>query len=204
MVMMMARKTNVPALIEAEIVSTIVHWCDLVGDLMTSEAARRITEHNILQRLQAGTLATTTVIAMAEAGHQGADIALRTYAATFIDAGREPELSAQVRAYAVRSLLRPVVTYPKGRKVIDTWTRDIGIAVMVTLAAARWSMPATRGRTTEEPAAAYFVSLALRKRGIAKLKEQQVARIYREHTALAARLAAPFEEFSKGAGKCAE
>jgi hypothetical protein len=201
--MMMARKTNVPALIEAEIVDVIAHWCDLVGPAMTSEAARRIIEHNILQRLQAGTLATVMVIEMAMAGHEGADIALRTYAATLIDNGREAELSAQVRAYAVRALVRPPVTYPRGRNIVNTWTRDVGIAVMVSLAAERWGMPATRGRATEEPAAAYFVALALRKRRIAKLKEQQVSRIYREHNALAARLAAPFEILPKGVGKCA-
>ena len=46
--MMMARKTNVPTLVEVEIVNTIAHWCDLISAVMTSEAARQITEHNIL------------------------------------------------------------------------------------------------------------------------------------------------------------
>ena len=191
----MPRVTNVPAPVEAEIIDGIAHWCELVGPVMTSEAARRIIEQNICERLQAGTIATATVIEMAMAGHEGADLALRAYAATLMDERRE--LSAQVHAYVVRSLLRPFVTYPKGRKVIDTWTRDIGIAVMVDLAAQRWSMPPTRGRTTEDPAASYFVALALRRQGIAKLKEQQVSRIYREHGRLAARLAAPFEVFRK-------
>jgi hypothetical protein len=61
--------------------------------------------------------------------------------------------------------------------------------VMVDVAANRWSLPPTRGYDTEEPSAAYFVSLVLRKRGH-KLKEQQVNRIYRDHNKLAARLAA--------------
>jgi hypothetical protein len=178
MAAMTKRVTNVLPTVEAEVVDTISQWCELVGPAMTADAARKIIEHNICERLQAGTLATATVIAMADAGHQGADLALRAYAATFIDHGREAELSAQVRAYVVQSLLRPFVTYPKGHNVIDTFTRDIGIAVMVSLAAERWAMPPTRGRSTEDPAAAYFVALALRQRGIAKLKEQQVSRIY--------------------------
>jgi hypothetical protein len=96
------RVTNVPALIEAEIVGTIEHWHDLVAAAMTAEAGRRIIQSDIFRRLLAGTIETAWVIAAADAGHQGADLALRTFAATFIDQGREPELSAQVRAIRPR------------------------------------------------------------------------------------------------------
>ena len=85
-------------------------------------------------------------------------------------------------------MLRAPSTYPRGKNFLDTFTRDIGIAVMVEVAAARWSLPPTRGRSTEEPSAAYFVSRALCK--TIKLKEQQVNRIFRDHNKLAARLAA--------------
>jgi hypothetical protein len=185
----MARRTAVPVLVATEIVDTISHWHSLIGAAMTSEAGRRVIQEDLGARLRAGTIETAVVIAMAEAGHQGADLALRAYAATYIDAGREPELSAQVRGYVVKSLLRPIVTYPRGHNIADTWTRDIGIGVMVDVAAARWSLPATRGRHTEEPSAAYFVSLVLRRQGI-KLKEARVNRIYWRHGNLAARLAA--------------
>jgi hypothetical protein len=99
------------------------------------------------------------------------------------------ELPRQVQGYAVGALLRDITAYPRGKNIIDVFMRNIAIAVMVDAAAARWSLPPTRGAETAEPSAAYFVGLCLRKRGI-KLKEQQVARIWREHNKLAARLAA--------------
>jgi hypothetical protein len=106
-----------------------------------------------------------------------------------IDAGREAELLAQVRAYAVRSLIRPPITYPRGKNIADTWVRDIAIAVMVTLAAERLQLPLTRSRNTAEPSAAYFVAEAFRLQGH-KLGERQVNRIVQNHSRLAARLAA--------------
>jgi hypothetical protein len=198
----MARRSNMPTVAADAITATILHWYDdLIGRVMTAEASRAIVREDICKRLQAGTLDTAWVIQAAESGHQDADLALRAYAATFIDQGRESELLAQVRAYVVRSLLRPPVTYPRGKNIIDVLTRNIAIAVMVDAAAARWSLAPTRGRRTDEPSAAYFVGVALRKRGI-KLKEQQVNRIHKDHNKLAARLAAsipaPFENSSKG------
>jgi hypothetical protein len=189
--MMTRRITIVPATLhETEIIKTIDHWFDLIGQAMTGEAARRIMQDDIARRLKAGTLGVADVIAAAEAGHQDADLAMRSYAATFIDQGREAELLAQERAFVVKALLRQPVTYPRGTTAVaDTWTRDIGIALMVGLAAQRWIMPPTRGRKTTAPAAACFVSIAACKRGF-KLKEQQVSRIYQSHHRLAARLAA--------------
>jgi hypothetical protein len=189
---MTKRITNVPAAVENEIVGTLCQWYDRIAPLMTAEASRAIIRQDICDRLSAGTLDTAWVIEAAESGHQDADLALRAYAAAFIDQGRESELLAQVRAYVVRSLLRPPVTYPRGKNIIDVLTRNIAIAVMVDAAVARWSLPPTRGAETVEPSAAYFVGLCLRKRGI-KLKEQQVARIWREHNTLAARLAASMQ-----------
>jgi len=190
---MMARRTNMPTVAADAITATILHWYDdLIGHVMTAEASRAIVRQDIIERLTRGTLDTAWVIQAAEGGHQDADLALRAYAATFIDQGRESELLAQVRAYVVRSLLRPPVAYPRGKNIIDVLTRNIGIAVMVQAAAERWSLSPTRGAETAEPSAAYFVALCLRKRGI-KLKEQQVARIWREHNKLAARLAASMQ-----------
>jgi hypothetical protein len=198
--MMMARRTNVPAPIAAEITTTLEHWYDLVGGLMTSDAGRRIVREDIGRGLAAGTLETAWVIAAANAGHQDADLALRAFASTFADQGRWEELPRQVQGYAAGALLVAPTTYPRGKNFIDTWTRDLGIAVMVKLASARWELPATRSLSTEAPSASYFVALVLHRRGF-KLKEQQVARIYRDHTKMAARLAAsvehvPFENSS--------
>jgi hypothetical protein len=190
--MMMARRTLVPTPVANEIATTLDRWFDLVGGLMTSDAGRRIVREDIGRRLAAGTIEAAWVIEAANAGHQDADLALRTYVATFADQGRWNELPTQVQGYAVGALLRAPTTYPRGKNIVDTWTRDIGVAVMVDLAAKHWALPATRSRSTEAASASYFVSLMLRGRGI-RLKEQQVSRIYSGHNKVAARLAASVE-----------
>jgi hypothetical protein len=188
--MMMARRTNVPTVFETEVINGIGHWYDYnIGHVMTAEVGRAIIRKDICDRLQAATIDVAWVIEAANAGHQDADLALRAYASTFADQGRWNDLPRQIQGYMVGAMLRPPTTYPRGKNIADTWTRDLGIAVMVDMAAARWSLPPTRGRSTEEPSAAYFVAIVLRQRGI-KLKEQQVNRIYNSHNKLAARLAA--------------
>ena len=190
---MMARRTNVPAPIANEIATTLDHWFDLVGGLMTSDAGRRIVREDIGRGLAAGTLEAAWVIKAANAGHQDADLALRAFASTFMDQGRWNELPEQVRGYMVGAMLRAPTTYPRGKNFVDTWTRDLGVAVMVDLAAKRWALPPTRSRSTEAASASYFVSLMLRERGV-ELKEQQVNRIYYSgHNRVAARLAASVE-----------
>jgi hypothetical protein len=74
----MARRTNIPAVFETE----------------------------IIDGMQAGTLTLGAVIAMAEGGHAAADHALRTYAATLMDQGRFAQAPVQLRAYVVKAMLR--------------------------------------------------------------------------------------------------
>jgi hypothetical protein len=195
----MARRTNVPAVFETEIINTIGHWYDdIIGRAMTAEASRAHIRQDICDRLQAGTLDVAWVIDAANAGHQDADLAVRAYAATFADQGRWEQLPRQVQGYMVGAMLRAPTTYPRGKNFLDTYTRDVGIAVMVDVAATRWALQPTRGRSTEEPSAAYFVSHVLRKRGH-RLKEQQVNRIHHERNKLAARLAASMRAANPGA-----
>ena len=119
-------------LIEAEADDLIVRWIDEVADGLNSENGRRRLQQGFYEGLHAGTLSTAHVIAAAEKNNVlEADLALRQYAAEFIDQGREPELSAQVRAYAVKSVLGPIVNRGRGREVADNWRRDLGIAMMV-------------------------------------------------------------------------
>jgi hypothetical protein len=198
----MARRTNMPTVAADAITATILHWYDdLIGRVMTAEASRALVRRDLVERLTRGTLDIAWVIEAANAGHRDAELALRAYAATFVDQGRLHELPRQIQGYAAGALLRDITAYPRGKNIIDVLSRNIAISVMVDAAAARWSLPPTRGRGTDEPSAAYFVGLAMRKRGI-KLKEQQVNRIHKDHNKLAARLAAsmsaPFENSSKG------
>jgi hypothetical protein len=189
---------NLPAtFIEAEVTDGICHWYDLIHELMSSEAGRAILQQQAYLALHEGTFPTARVIEAAEAGHPGADCALRRYAADFIDHGREPELSAQVRAYVVRALVRPVGQYPQGRKYADIWTRDIGIAVMVDEAAKRWNLSPTRNGATAQVSAAYYVAAVLQRKGF-KLKERQVNKIVWNHNKWARHFVSLLKKSLKG------
>lgn len=191
--------TTLPAPVstKAEILRGISHWYDLVREVITSEAGRAILQHQAYLALHEGTYPTARVIEAAQAGHPGADWALRRYAAEFIDAGRESELLSQVRAYAVQALVRPVRAYPRGRKYVDVWTRDIAIAVIVDEAAKRWNLSRTRNVATARRSAAYYVSIFMRRKGF-KLKEDQVNDIVWHHNKAPDRLVALLKKSLNG------
>jgi hypothetical protein len=144
------------------------------------------------------TLSTAQVLAWAEAGHPAADRAIRRFAAEMMDRGRESELLAQVRAYVVKTLLQPFLPYPQGRHVVQNLMRDIWLPAVVQRVAEGTGLQPTRGAASTQPSAAYFVSIALGKKGL-KLKEQQINRIYWRRHQIAAELdasmpAASFKE----------
>jgi len=183
-------KTQLPALIDGEevMVDVAVHWINLVAKILTSEAGHRRLQNDIRERLRSGTIETVKVIAAAEAGHQDADLALRESGAEMLDGGEMP--NAALRGYLVKALLIAPVTYPAGRNIADTWTRDIGIAVLVGLVIMHWPyLKATRNRASKRPSASTIVSRALYKRGH-MIGEWQVERIFRDHHKLAERLSA--------------
>jgi hypothetical protein len=178
--------TTLPTtMLEADMVGTVAHWVDLVGEALTAEAARLTLRKHIRERLRQGTIPTMQVIAAAEAGHQDADLALRELAAEYID--RREEMPTALANHVQRALVQPPVTYPPGRNLADTWLRDICIAVLVRLAVERWNLPATRNRASKRPSACYIVSLALRRFNIA---ERRVEKIFGNHGQIARKLSA--------------
>ena len=103
---------NLPTtLVKSEVLAGLAHWYDRVHMWMSSEAGRAALEQQAYFALHDGSYPTLRVIEAAEAGHPGADWALRQYAAEFIAAGREPELLSQVRTYVVQSMLRATPGY---------------------------------------------------------------------------------------------
>ena len=128
------------------------------------------------------------VIAAAEAGHQDADLALRQLGVEMLDRGEMPDVA--LRNFLQRALAAPIVTYPPGRNIADTWVRDIGISVMVAMAIETWGLKATRNPASDLPSASWIVAKALARRGFKKLGHRQVGRIYGDHYKLAARLCA--------------
>jgi hypothetical protein len=166
-------------------VNIVCGWVDLVRDVMTAEAGRRVLRHYIHERLRQGTIPTMQVIAAAEAGHQDADMALRQLAAEHID--RREEMPTALANYVQRALVMPPVTYPPGRNLVDTWLRDVIIAVLVRLAVERLDLPATRSRASKRPSACSVVALALTWLNITT---RRVEKIYGEHGLIARRLSA--------------
>ena len=188
----MTAVANLPAYQDAELdtmADTVAHWGDIVAKALTSDAGRLRLRIDIRQRLQLGTLETLKVIEAAEQKHGDADLALRELGAEMLDRGEMPD--ATLRAYLVRALVRAPVTYRPGHNLADTWLRNIGIAVMVSLALAPWPhLRANRNRASKRrPSASTLVALALARHGH-PLTEWQVERIYRDHNKLAERLAA--------------
>jgi hypothetical protein len=97
----MARHTDMPAPEADVIVATILHWYDdLIGHVMTGEAARAIIRADIVRRLHGGTLAIDWVIEAAEGGHADADEALRKLVDEAINQDRFQALPVQLRNYS--------------------------------------------------------------------------------------------------------
>jgi hypothetical protein len=106
-----------------------------------------------------------------------------------IDCGREADLLVQVKAYVVQTLVRPFLPYPRGRHIVQNLMRDIWLPLVVQRVADGTGLEPTRGESTSEPSAAYFVALAHKRLGM-KLKERQLNRIYWNRNKLAPRLEA--------------
>jgi hypothetical protein len=56
--------------------------------------------------------------------------------------------------------------------------RNIWLPVMMDHVAAATGLPATRSAANPAPSVAYFIAVMATKRGIKKLKEQEINRIY--------------------------
>ena len=145
----MARITEVSPADEAAVVDIICTEIDNAQSRITSEASwDRLAQFFYEALLGRHTLSAAVVLAWADAGHPAADRAVRLYAAEMVDQGRDSELLVQVKAYIVKTLLRPTGT---------------GLAP-------------TRSGGIAAPSVAYFASLAMKKKGH-KLGERQINRI---------------------------
>jgi hypothetical protein len=172
------------------IIDRICSMIDTVRERLTSEEGRRHLEQGLYELLHKGTLPMAQVIAWAQAGNPAAERALRLYLAEHLDQDRYDELPTQARGYLVGLTLRPLLPYPPGHTLADTWVRDIIVAVIVRLMAASTGLAPTRSRSTTQPSVAYFVSLAFRKKGFSRLKERWVNQICYDQAKIAARLEA--------------
>jgi hypothetical protein len=181
---------QLPALLlnDDEMVDTIVHWIDLVAQMLTSETGHLMLRKGIQEALQKGTIGVLQVIEAARAGHEDADLALRQLIIEKLD--RHEDLPVSLASYNQEALFRGPTIYPAGRNIADTWTRDIGIAVLVALAIAHWPpLRPTRNRASKRPSGCSLVTAALNMRGH-PLGERHVERIFADHGKIAVRLSA--------------
>jgi hypothetical protein len=185
----MARITEVSPGDRDRIVALLCAEIDNARERITSEAAWRTLEQFFYEALcDQHTLSAMRVLDWAKAGHPAADHAIRRYGAEGLDRYQESEFLAQVRGYLVQALLRPYVPYPRGRNVVQNMMRDIWIPVVMDHVADATGLPATRNRTTTTPSAAYFLALALKKRGFKRLGEPEINQIYWRRKGIGARL----------------
>lgn len=194
---------------QAEITAAVEHWYSLIAAVLGSEAGHLAIQGDLHRQLTAGNAAAldvATIIDMADGGHPPADHALRSYIHAYIDADRFADLPVQVRAYAQRALTRPPL--PIGyssqcTQVVNDFSRDIGIAVLVDQIVARWPTVPKLYSSRHRCSAAGYVALVFTRHGN-KLSEQQVRRIYAARHTLARRLAEfmlanlPFGDAPKG------
>jgi len=175
---------KLPAAFVENAVGTLDRWWDRAGVLTTSEGARAAMQATLSRSLLAGDLGTVPlayIIAMANAGHEPAQLALRTWIGSHIDQKRFNDLPVQAQAYAHKVMLEPVLSgYGRGNKIIDTWTRDIVINYLVRATIARWGV--------KKAQAAYLVALVLKRRGIKPASTRQVLDIFKNRGSLAERL----------------
>jgi len=186
----MGRITEVAPSDAAKVVDIVCTAIDTARQRITSEASwDRLAQFFYEALLGRHTLSAAIVLAWADAGHPAADRAVRLYAAEMHDQGRESELLVQIKAYVVKTLLRPFVPFPRGRHVVQNLMRDIWLPMVVQHVADGTGLAPTRSASTTEPSAAFFVAAGLKKRGF-KIKEREVNRIYWNRKKIAARLEA--------------
>lgn len=176
----MARRTEINPAAAKEIVELVcaeIDWARARGRV-TSEASWAALEQFFYEALRdQSSIPTAQMIAWADAGHPAADRAIRRYAAEMLDRGRESELLVQVKAYVVKTLLRPFVPFPRGRHVVQNFMRDLWLADVIQRVAAGTGVPATRAGSTTTPSAAWLVSRGLKRRGF-RVSEREANRIH--------------------------
>lgn len=177
-----------PAISEKQMIKETGAMVERVVGFMTGEFGRKALREGFKQMILTGAIPTMKVIEAARDGHEDADLALREMIIEMIN--RHEELPTELAAYNIEALMRAPAAYPGGRNLANTWTRDIGIAILVEIVAARWDLPLSRNPASNKPCAASVVTAALGSRLKPPIGEAAVVKIHREHDQMVDRLKA--------------
>jgi hypothetical protein len=195
----MLRITEVTPADEAKIVDNICAMIDTAREHVTAEASWHRLEEFFFEQLARGTDLSASIVDWARAGHPAAHRAIWRFARAMGERGRFDEMFVSIRAYVLNAPEQAFIPYPRGRHVVQNLTRDIWLPLVVAHVADCTGLPPTRSSSTAAPSAAYFVSRAMKTRGI-KLKERAVNQIFWDRHKVAARLEASMPAVLDGAG----
>jgi hypothetical protein len=177
-------------------VDLICAMIDEAREAFSSEASwERLAQFFYEQLMRETVLRSTIIVAWAEAGHPAAHRAIHRYGREMGERSRFDQMLVTVRSYYLRTAEQPFKPFPHGRHIVQNLLRDIWVPSVVQRFADGTGVPATRSRSTRSASAAYFVSLALKRRGI-KLKEQQINRLYWARHKIVAELEASMPEIA--------
>jgi hypothetical protein len=179
------RLTEVSPADAAKLVELISQQYDTACETFTTEAGWQRLSRFFLDKLRLSTASpvpgvewATIIVEWARAGHPAADRAIRTYGREMGEQSRFDQMTVSVRAYCLEMAGKPFLPFPRGGHVVANMMRNIWLPVMMDHVAAATGLPATRSAANPAPSVAYFIAVMAKKRGIKKLKEQEINRIY--------------------------
>jgi hypothetical protein len=180
--------TNLPApLVEHNAIEVIQYMFERMQEHLTADASRRMLRAYIREQIKKGAVPTMRVVEAADNGDTDCDLALRELIAEMVNNDELPPVL--LRAYLQKALFRPPAPYQPGRYFLDTWNRDIGISILVSMTAEMFNLPISRNRASKRHSACSLVAEVLPRNGH-NVGERQVERIHRERNEIGAKLSA--------------
>lgn len=179
------RITEVSPVDAARLVDLLCQEYDNACDKLTTEASWERLSRFFLDKLRHSTSSpipgvewATIIVEWARAGHPAADRAIRLYGREMGEQSRFDDMLVSVRAYYLETSGKPFIPFPQGRHVVANMMRNIWLPMLIDHVADATGLAATRSGANPAPSVAYFVALMAKKKGIKRLKEPQINRIY--------------------------
>ncbi len=166
---------------------TIVGWRDQIADRMSSEESHLRVRNKIKDMVRSGVLPTLKAIELARE-YTDVDAALREYVIEMLD--RHEQLPVSLTAY-VQHTLAGTTPRGRGRDMVDSLMRNIGICCLIFKTHVHFGVPLTRNREyrrSGRPSACSLVTEALIQGKRFPLTEKTVQDIWSGLGMLATRL----------------